>query len=51
MRGENLYFESSPVYQRDKALKALEIAKQLEAEQLKAGKIYQKVNPKTSALK
>lgn len=46
----SIHIDNSQGQQRLKALKALEIAKQLERENLKNGKKYQKINYKTWVL-
>ncbi|EGV44390.1 hypothetical protein BZARG_756 [Bizionia argentinensis JUB59] len=43
--------ESSKSHRRQKALKALEIAKKIEADKMKAGAKYQKTDNKTYSLK
>jgi hypothetical protein len=50
MTTNSTHLESNPAYNRGKALKALELAKALEKEQLKNGKKYQRINDKTIGL-
>lgn len=51
MTNNSTHLESNPVYHRDKAIKALELAKALEKKQLKGGKSYQRIDNKTIGLK
>ena len=51
MSGDNWKQESTPRQLKNKAEKALELAKELEAKQLAKGKIFTRIGPKTIVLK
>lgn len=51
MRGDSIHIEQMPSFQKQKALAALAIAKELEKKALQSGKTYVRVDEKTIKLK
>lgn len=51
MRGDNIHIEQTPSFQKQKALAALSVAKELEKKALLKGKTYVRIDKKTVVLK